>query len=419
MAILMQLTEWLDERGALRLSTSDAPPSLPSSLRPSSGGTDSLPRGDELVYRVDWPRLMEERHEGSHSWKVADGLDQNMRNEIYQIACEEEDPPPIEVGNPWGDDEKTSSWDYCAWYRPVHFFGSDAGISIRDACIKKLFRRLAIRYRHLYKTPLSTWNLPHHERMLVRAATLAYFFHEQFHHSMECLGFRLHAVLGRSAYLDYHDKVYSPLFGTDGCLEEALASANMWHRFSEDPHKSALRPEYIRTIREQLKDEYLVDPPGYRMATNYIKTLPSFDRGHDEIMSQMRDGTPTPAIPVTNWLPASHLSHPIYRINSHFWAVVPDGAKSILPVHSFPKRTSSTAELISALLKIGYAVVKGGGKGSHKKLRQSGWPTLILPGQRENLSPGVASSVMTELGLSLKDFQNFINDPRLVIKLNL
>jgi predicted RNA binding protein YcfA (HicA-like mRNA interferase family) len=354
---------------------------------------------------------MDER-EGAESWRVSDGLNDEWREDLRRIACDEDDPPSLETENIWGSDEKTAHWDYCAWYRPVHFFGPDAGISIRELCVRRMFRRLAIRYRHIHKSRMQVWELPKHERMLTRAATLVYFFHEQFHHSMECLGFRLQAVLGTSAYLPYKDNVYNPLFGTDDCLEEALANANMWHRIGNQPYRAKLSPEYIRAVREQLEGEYPLDPPGYRMASHYLPGVGSFDLGHDRLLSQMREGCQLPRRPTSDWMPASHMSHPIFNVTSHFWAVVPDGVRSILPVNTFPKRTTSTDNLVSALKKLGYNVVKGGGKGSHKKLSQSDWPTLIIPGDRENLSPGVAKSTLEALGLNLNQLQAFLSDPK-------
>ena len=47
----------------------------------------------------------------------------------------------------------------------------------------------------------------------------------------------------------------------------------------------------------------------------------------------------------------------------------------------------SGKDLCKLFQSIGYAIVPGGGKGSHIKLKKSGCPTVIIPNHRE-LSKG-------------------------------
>lgn len=46
----------------------------------------------------------------------------------------------------------------------------------------------------------------------------------------------------------------------------------------------------------------------------------------------------------------------------------------------------------------GYVRVKGGGKGSHVRLRAAGLPPLTIPGGRKDLSPVVLRNVAKALG---------------------
>ena len=128
--------------------------------------------------------------------------------------------------------------------------------------MEKYVRRLIIRFRHLNPTPIPWHQFREHLETLARGAVLILFLHEQYHHSIESLGFRLHAVLRLSAYLPYADNVYPSLFGTDDCLEEALANANMWLRIGDSPYREKLSRPYIETLRAQLRDEFPYDPPG-------------------------------------------------------------------------------------------------------------------------------------------------------------
>lgn len=51
----------------------------------------------------------------------------------------------------------------------------------------------------------------------------------------------------------------------------------------------------------------------------------------------------------------------------------------------------------------GYTLVRGG-KGTHIKYKKPGAPTIIIPENRNNLSPGVARNILDALGY------NGIND---------
>jgi predicted RNA binding protein YcfA (HicA-like mRNA interferase family) len=58
---------------------------------------------------------------------------------------------------------------------------------------------------------------------------------------------------------------------------------------------------------------------------------------------------------------------------------------------------SSTA-MVKLVMNQGYSIVPGG-KGSHIKLRADGRPMIIIPTNRESLSPKVLANTATALGL--------------------
>jgi predicted RNA binding protein YcfA (HicA-like mRNA interferase family) len=55
----------------------------------------------------------------------------------------------------------------------------------------------------------------------------------------------------------------------------------------------------------------------------------------------------------------------------------------------------------------GYQIVPGG-KGSHVKLRNSRGETMILPGNRKELSIGVLNSALKSLGYSIGDLATIL-----------
>ena len=79
--------------------------------------------------------------------------------------------------------------------------------------------------------------------------------------------------------------------------------------------------------------------------------------------------------------------------------MVPLGADPIIPWfgESAPRLSISTDALVKLAMSEGYAIVPGG-KGSHINLHAAGRPMIILPANRESLSPKVLSSVATALG---------------------
>ena len=248
----MELTNWLEERGALEINPNDEPPRLPPGFGPSSNAQNTQPIEQQDVHQLDWERLMSEPEDGDHQWwELDEFLDEELHRELEEISCGDALPPPIETANPRGEDGRAAHWDICAWYQPIHFYGASAGIFIYEDCVKRYLKRLAIQYRHITQAPIQRQDLPRHERTLTRAAIFIFFLHEQFHHSVESLGFRLHAVRQTSSYLPYKARVYRPLFGTDDCLEEALANANMWHRIGDQTYRKLLNKTYLITKHSQ------------------------------------------------------------------------------------------------------------------------------------------------------------------------
>ena len=111
-----------------------------------------------------------------------------------------------------------------------------------------------------------------------------------------------------------------------------------------------------------------------------------------------------------DWNFAPRLMQSFFRVTDNIWSIVRRGVKPILPVkYAEPKRTCSTIQGVKALERTGYTIVPGGGKGSHIKFKKSGSQMVILPANRENLSPGVAKNLVRAIGgTTLVDLQSFI-----------
>ncbi len=166
-------------------------------------------------------------------------------------------------GRPDRSENDTSmvAWDTCAWYQPIHFFGYDWGIYIREDCLVRAAIRIA---RFIDCRSAVAINPRILSKPLLRAAFCVYFLHEQYHHKIECFGLRVHVASQNPVYSRYSKHVYRLLSGTDDQIEEALANADSYRRLTDDPYNRWLTKPIIEATREFLRFEFPVSPPGYR-----------------------------------------------------------------------------------------------------------------------------------------------------------
>lgn len=282
----------------------------------------------------------------------------------------------------------------CAWYCPIHFFGHGWGIYIRESCI--LSQALDI-------ATFVDWqavHVPHREiaRHLLRSAFYVFFLHEQFHHKVESLGLRLLISTASDRYRPYKTNVYRRTFNTSDCIEESLANAESYRRLNEPRYTRRVDPAIRAGLRRYLKWSIPQQPPGYREGVNFLSEAPYRD-GLYGLQSQMLDGRIPPSTPKTHWSVAPNMITSLADIADDIYVVLPKGALPIFRPTSFdPGATVSSRALEGALTRhYGYRPVAGG-KGSHVKLKKPGAPTIILPGNRSTVSPGVVKSVLDALG---------------------
>lgn len=295
---------------------------------------------------------------------------------------------------------------HCAWYCPIHFFGHGWGIYIRESCILSHALNIASFVHwpsmHLPQSVIA--------RDLLRSAFYVFFLHEQFHHKVESLGFRLLVSTGTDRYRPYKTNVYRRTFNTADCIEESLANAESYRRLGEPRYVQRVDPAIREGLRRYLKWSIPQQPPGYREGMNFLPEALYRDGLYD-LQSQMLDGRLPPSMPKANWSVAPNMITALSDITDDIYVVLPKGARPIFrPTSVDPGATVSSQVLEGALTRhYGYQPVAGG-KGSHVKLKKPGAPTIILPGNRTTVSPGVVKNVLNALGghpiSRLPDFLN-------------
>ncbi len=283
---------------------------------------------------------------------------------------------------------------HCAWYCPIHFFGHSWGIYIREDCILSHSKDIAtfIDWRGVHASPSSI------ARQLLRSAFYAFFLHEQFHHKVESLGLRLLITTGTDRYRPYKSNVYRSTYLTSACLEESLANADSFRRLNEHRYLRRVDKPIRDGLRNYLRTTIPLQPPGYAEGINYFSET-NYRTGLYKLQSQALEGLLNPTKPMNNWVVAPNMITALADITENIYVILPKGARPIFSSASIdPRITVSTTALASALAKHhGYQHVAGG-KGSHIKLKKPGAQTIILPGNRSVLSPGVVKHALDAIG---------------------
>ncbi len=312
-------------------------------------------------------------------WALLRGIAQNKEANSGLSAVRREPPEP-----------------HCAWYCPIHYYGHAWGIYIRQSCILAAALEIAghVEWRKVKLSGITPWEIG---RQLLRGAFYALYLHEQFHHKVESLGFRLLVATGTDRYRRYKTAVYRPTFLTPNCLEESLANAESYRRVSEEHYKARQAEPFRTALRFYLELSFGVQPPGYSEALNFLGETASAS-GQHRLQSLILDGKSPPNTPITHWSVAPDVIRALMNVDSEIYVIVPTGASPLFRPTIDPGYTVSTDAAKKGLVKHhGYNVVPGG-KGSHVKLSKPGAATIVLTGNQDALSPGVLKDVLSKLG---------------------
>jgi hypothetical protein len=337
------------------------------------------------AWSIDWPRVEEtlgKRYDLSeapvgHDWD-------RVREDLLGRASRGVYVPPPDV------------FDALAWYLPIHNFGYGWGIYIRESAVLMLAGSVLSRVdpsrRHDSDAIYGA----------VRAGLSILYLHEAFHHKVESFAIRLEIVEHTRRYESYFQGVYGRLreAQSDELLEEALACAEIVRRMrAESVYRRSIPPDIRASARAMLDDWLPTLAPGYRKAPEYITDSP-FDKARNLLSSQLHEGRQRPLRRNQEWHLVPHGYHGLFDCNTVTYVLVPLGSRPIVPWfgESAAPLSVSTTAMVKVVMSQGYSIVPGG-KGSHIKLRAPGRPMIIIPANRESLSPRVLGSVATALNL--------------------
>ncbi len=348
---------------------------------------------EDEIYEIDWDKLVPP----GRSEELFDERLPNWAEEIPEETVERivegtlNAPFPVNVVS-----DNQPIWDVCAWYQPIHFFGTDFGIFIREECVISIASKIASFLPPPTIRRPTLWSKRALAAKLWWTAFSTLFLHEQYHHKIESLGFRLHiARNGRSTYLPYKKNVYRPSLGTDDCLEEGMANADAYGRITKSPYNRA-GTHIVGATKEYLEHQFRIDPPGYRLASDLLKPKKYTD-GHQLLCSQVLSASLTPATPKpSDWLAAPGITKSIFNIKKKRLYAVVRGRRPPISPHKGVSPCASR-DLVKIFQGRGWSQTTGG-KGSHIKLVKSNKKPVIIPANREHLSPGVLRAALRQLG---------------------
>jgi hypothetical protein len=351
-----------------------------------------LGHGPDSKYRLDIPHEFHKE------------IEEALGRELDQIV----EPSRSLVGGPGS--ASPAQWDTCAWYQPLHFFGSDWGIFIREECAFRLAieiakhtnalgfkseRGNAIARQSAGKQVPSYWNLSNAE-IFLRAAIIVLFLHEHYHHRIECLGIRLHVITQSPLYGAYSKTVYKPALGTDDLLEEALANASMYLRLAEGTYQKLMPASVREGLRRKLRTSFPYDPPGYRKAILYLDQG-KFNAGENILQGYVRETSTKPVQPDWHWENAPRMTQSFLNIKSNIYTVVPRGQRAVLSPNVMPLSCSKD-QLVRLCKRMGYEVLHNRGAGSHTVMSKAGSAGIVTIPDRKDVSIGVIKNTLVTIG---------------------
>lgn len=209
--------------------------------------------------------------------------------------------------------------DALAWYLPFHRYGLNSGIYIKEEAVIGLAGRIKAHMMVGLDPILEA-------KQLVQQALAILYFHEMFHHRIECFATRLEIARDSAVYIPYEDNVFFKTLGTDLLLEEAFACADMLGRLDEQRYTKGIDKEIRSATKSFLKHWIPKLEPGYRLGIDA-----HFHGYVGQVLTQVSEATPHPSQDPNDWRLAPDMTRGFFRVDSVMKVIVPKGHSPLIP----------------------------------------------------------------------------------------
>jgi hypothetical protein len=282
--------------------------------------------------------------------------------------------------------------DVLAWYCPFHLYLDDYGIYIRTEALDMLARRIAA----FVPANERNWvarNRSHTARLLRKAAFIALYLHEYYHHKTESFATRLEIIENQARFLSYFRGVYLPAqqpVPTDNLIEEGLACAEVlkrlgkgsdvfgktstYGRIGHSPVLSALKKYITWEIEHEVLEGYgrarsLIKVPASKGKKRRIEPSVDqnlFDAQQFELMSAIQSGYLPGWQRHADWRYVPQSFRGLFDKRLIAYELVPRGQRGRLPTGAIPALQGSASKVLRVARQWGIRVsATRDGKGDH------------------------------------------------------
>ena len=272
--------------------------------------------------------------------------------------------------------------DCLAFYLPFHYYYHKWwGIYI-------LYEGLEYLASLIYK-----WARPRpRQDQAFKAAHIFLYYHEAFHHRTECLGTRFELINRKPHYIGGFQDLFNKTYGTDECLEEALANATAVKEVSKKLKHSGINGALAKYIDRM--------PPGYRRGNEFIKKS-DYDGGRN-LLSELNRAECYGVKPKKStefWSAVGYHYNGNTNINSRIHYLIPK-ASSINRRIKGIRPAISPRELEKKLKKL--VGLKHHRSGSRHEIYISDNKKMVpIPRHNKDLKKGLIMGILKELGIRM------------------
>lgn len=232
-------------------------------------------------------------------------------------------------------------------------------------------------------------------------ARLFLYGHEAFHHTIEAFATRLEITHRVPLYREGFERLFTRVFGTDDCVEEALATAYGYQKVKQ----RAFRKPNDRRKREGALDalsKYIEEcPPGYQRALEFIGKRQFLEqRSH---FAEQNHNEALPAMPAKNsplWLSFPHAFSGISRVTSRVNYLVHRDS-SLATRLKLGLRYVRYRDVSERLRRLGGCKIVREGRGSHEMWETPKGHRFPIPRHPGDFGRGLLAKIIKQAGLNL------------------